>query len=263
MSPGSVEEMSSPVFTGVGVALVTLFDDDGALDAAATAAHAVRLVELGVRAVVVAGSTGEAVALDAGERVALLAAVREAVPAGVPVIAGTGAPSARQAAALTAAAADHGADAVLVMSPPFAADPRPYFDAVAKAAGGIPVLAYHWPAVSPPGIALDVLAELPVAGLKDSTGDPERLLAELGAWDGPVYVGSSSLLVLAGSVGAAGAILALANAEPEACVAAFAGDGAAQRSLAPAHFAASRAFPKGVKELTGQRFGTSTTTRMG
>jgi len=33
--------------------------------------------------------------------------VRDAVPATVPVIAGTGAPSARQAAALTADAADH------------------------------------------------------------------------------------------------------------------------------------------------------------
>ena len=255
--------MTSPLFTGVGVALVTLFSDDGSLDAAATAAHAARLVELGVQAVVVAGSTGEAAALDSGERLALLAAVREAVPAGVPLIAGTGAPSARQAVALTAAAADHGADGVLAASPPFAADPRPYYDAVAKAAGSVPVLAYHWPAVSPPGIDLAMLADLPVAGLKDSTGDAERLLAELGAWTGPVYVGSSSLLAMAGLVGAAGAILALANAEPEACAAAFAGDGGAQRRLAPAHFAASGAFPRGIKELTAKRFGTSSTARMG
>jgi dihydrodipicolinate synthase/N-acetylneuraminate lyase len=33
-------------FTGVGVALVTLFDDDGALDAKATAGLAAQLVEL-------------------------------------------------------------------------------------------------------------------------------------------------------------------------------------------------------------------------
>lgn len=251
------------MFTGVGVALVTLFSDTGELDAAATAAHAVRLVELGVQAVVVAGSTGEAAALGSGERVALLDAVRDAVPPGVPVIAGTGAPSARQAVVLTAAAADHGADAVLVSSPPFATDSRPYYDAVAKAAGDVPVLAYHWPAVSPPGIDLAALAELPVAGLKDSTGDPERLLGELGAWGGPVYVGSSSLLVMAGRVGAAGAILALANADPEACAAAFAGDGDAQRNLWTGHLAASRSFPRGVKELTARRFGTSSASHMG
>ncbi|MDQ3979569.1 MAG: dihydrodipicolinate synthase family protein, partial [Actinomycetota bacterium] len=145
--------MTSAPFTGVGVALVTLFDDDGDLDAAATAEHAARLVELGVRAVVVAGSTGEAASLSPEERVELLAAVRAALhpSAGVPVIAGTGAPSARQAVALTAAACEHGADAVLALSPPGAADPGPYYDAVAKAAGATPVLAYHWPALSPPG----------------------------------------------------------------------------------------------------------------
>ncbi|HEX2064307.1 MAG TPA: hypothetical protein VHE80_07785, partial [Acidimicrobiales bacterium] len=137
------------------------------------------------------------------------------------------------------------------------------YDAVAKAAGSIPVLAYHWPAMSPPGIDLAVLGDLPVAGLKDSTGNPERLLAELDAWQGPVYVGSSALLAMAGLVGAAGAILALANAEPEACVAAFAGDGRAQRDLAAAHFAALHSFPRGVKELTAKRFGTSSVTRMG
>ena len=93
--------MSGPLFTGVGVALATLFDEAGELDAKATAGHAATLVELGVRAVVVAGSTGEAAALTATERVALLTETRRAVPAGVPVIAGTGAPSAKQAAALT------------------------------------------------------------------------------------------------------------------------------------------------------------------
>ncbi|HLH28261.1 MAG TPA: dihydrodipicolinate synthase family protein, partial [Acidimicrobiales bacterium] len=91
--------MSQPIFRGVGVALVTLFNDDGSLDAPATGALAARLVGLGVRAVIVAGTTGEAASLTPAERVELLAAVRAAIdPArGTPVIAGTGAPSARQA----------------------------------------------------------------------------------------------------------------------------------------------------------------------
>src|SRR5437868_8197426 len=105
--------MAQPLFSGVGVALVTLFGDDGCLDAAATAEHAARLVELGIRAVVVAGTTGEAASLAPEERRELLSTVRKAVPqeSGVPVIAGTGAPSARQAAALTRDARDCGADA--------------------------------------------------------------------------------------------------------------------------------------------------------
>jgi phospho-2-dehydro-3-deoxyheptonate aldolase len=58
----------SAVFQGVGVALVTLFDRHGNLDAAATAAHAAHLVDEGIRAVLVAGTTGEAASLDAAER---------------------------------------------------------------------------------------------------------------------------------------------------------------------------------------------------
>src|SRR5690606_634773 len=54
----------SAPFRGVGVALVTLFDDEGEIDAPATADHAARLVDAGVGAVLVAGSTGEAAALD-------------------------------------------------------------------------------------------------------------------------------------------------------------------------------------------------------
>lgn len=252
----------APPFTGVGVALVTLFDDRGDLDAPATADLASRLVGLGVRAVVVAGSTGEAAALSPEERVELLRAVRAAVP-GVPVLAGTGAPSARQAAALTAAAADHGADAVLALSPPGAADPRPYYDEVAKAAGATPLLAYHWPALSPPGIPVGMLADLPVAGCKDSSGSADRLLETLAGYDGPLYVGSSALLALAGPLGCAGAILGLANADLEGCAAAFGGNAVAQRALATGHARSSASFPRGVKVLTAQRFGTSTVARVG
>jgi 4-hydroxy-tetrahydrodipicolinate synthase len=252
------------VFEGVAVALLTLFTDDGELDVAATAEHAARLVGLGVRAVVVAGTTGEAAALSADERVALLEGVRAAVPpSAAPVIAGTGAPSARQAVGYTQAAVAAGADAVLALSPPGAPDPRPYYERVAEAAGAKPVLAYHFPAVSPPGIPVPALAELPVSGCKDSSGDGDRLLETVSTWPRPLYVGSSALLALAGPLGCAGAILTLANAEPERCAAAFAGDAKAQLALADAHRESAVALPAGIKRLTARRFGTSTVRRMG
>jgi 4-hydroxy-tetrahydrodipicolinate synthase len=250
------------VFKGVGVALVTLFGDDGELDARATADLAARVVALGVSAVVVAGTTGEAAALDPDERTELLVEVRKAVPDRVPVVAGTGAPSARQAVRYTAAARDSGADAVLALSPPRTADSRRYYEAVAAAAGSVPVLAYHNPGVSYPGIAIEALADLPVVGLKDSSGDAGRLLATLEGWDGPLYLGSSALISLAGGLGCAGVILALANAEPEGCVAAFSGDNGAQLKLAKARTAEAR-FPRGIKELVATRFGCSTTVRLG
>jgi 4-hydroxy-tetrahydrodipicolinate synthase len=251
------------VFQGVGVALVTLFDNNGDLDAPATAAHAARLVELGVRAVVVAGSTGEAAALSVDEREELLAAVQSTVKGAVPVIAGTGAPAARQAADLTARARDGGADAVLVLSPPRTADPLPYYTAVAHAAGDMPVLAYHFPLVSPPGLVVDTLETLPVSGCKDSSGDAERLLTTLKVTSIPLYSGSSALLTFAGQVGCAGAILALANAEPEGCIAAFNGDAEVQRELIDGHLAARNRFPRGLKELVAKRFATSDVTRLG
>lgn len=253
----------APVFTGVGVALVTLFGEDGSVDTAATADHAAALVNLGMRAVLVAGSTGEAMTLDAEERAALVRAVRGAVPSDVPVIAGTGAGSSRQATGLTRASIDAGADAVLVLSPPQAKDPRRYYDEVAKVTGGVPLLAYHYPAVSAPGVPVEVLPDLPVAGLKDSSGDPERLLREVVDYAGLVYVGSPTVLTMAGAVGATGALLAVANAAPELCVAAFAGDGTAQRKLLNVHRTARGSFPEGIKQLTAQRFGTSQTARMG
>jgi 4-hydroxy-tetrahydrodipicolinate synthase len=255
--------MPEPLFTGVGVALATLFDDHGEVDAKATADHAATLVDLGVRGVVVAGSTGEANALTTEERVALLTEIRRAVPAGVPVIAGTGGPSARQAAALTRAAREAGADAVLALCPPRNNDPRPYYDAVAEAAGDLPVLAYHFPQTAPPGIPVEALPDLPVQGMKDSSGDPERLLAELAVFERPVWVGAASMVLMAGSLGLPGAILAVANVDPEHAIAAFAGDPTAQQALLPAHNRVKASFPFGLKDAIADRFGTSRATRLG
>jgi 4-hydroxy-tetrahydrodipicolinate synthase len=52
-------------------------------------------------------------------------------------------------------------------------------------------------------------------------------------------------------------------AEPEQCVAAFGGDAKAQLALASAHRESLVAFPRGIKQLTARRFGTSAATRMG
>jgi 4-hydroxy-tetrahydrodipicolinate synthase len=255
--------MTEPLFTGVGVALATLFDDAGEVDATATADHAANLVELGVRAVVVAGSTGEAAALTSEERIALLTETRKAVPSGIPVVAGTGGPSARQAAALTRDGRESGADAVLALCPPQTTDPRPYYQAVVEAAGGLPALAYHFPQTSPPGIPLDLLPELPVQGMKDSSGDPHRLLAELEVFDRWLYVGAAPLLIMAGALGVTGAILAVANVDPERAVAAFAGDPAGQRGLFADHKRIQHDFPHGLKQAIAARFSTSPTTRLG
>ncbi len=255
--------MADPVFTGVGVALVTLFDDDDGVDLDATAELAHDLAAAGMQAIVIAGSTGEAATLDGPERVALVKVVREAIPAAVPIVVGTGAPSAHQAARLTAEVVAGGADAVLVLSPPLAADPVPYYREVVSAAGAVPVLGYHFPLMSAPGIDVDALPaphrrrRRRAQGLV--SGDPARLVRTLETFDGDLYVGSPWLLSAAGPLGATGAILAVANVEPELSIAAFDGDVAAQRQLAAT--AQRAAGPAGVKAVLAERTGRSSRTR--
>jgi 4-hydroxy-tetrahydrodipicolinate synthase len=250
------------VFEGVGVALVTLFDEEGELDAPATADHAARLVDAGVQAVIVAGTTGEAATLDSGERVDLIFAVRNAVDGRVPVLAGTGAPSSRQAVVLSKQAVGAGADALLVLSPPGAADPRRYYERVV-AAVDVPVLAYHFPAVSRPGIPVDVIRELPVQGLKDSSGDADRLIVEADEMPVGLCTGDASLILLASAIGCSGAILALANVDPEGCIRAWKGDGHVQRELINGHRAGALAGIAGLKRTLCALHGTSPVVRAG
>jgi 4-hydroxy-tetrahydrodipicolinate synthase len=258
----SVEtEPAAALWTGVGVALVTLFDDEKSPNVEATAQHAARLVADGVRAVVVAGSTGEAAALTDTERVALLAAVREACP-DVPVVAGASAEWWRPACDRVVAAVSAGADAVLV-APPRTGDAVTFFTNVAAAAGPAPVLAYHFPPNAGGEVPVESLPSLPVQGIKDSSGDPERLLRELEAWSGWVFTGAAVLTGYAAAVGAAGAILAAANLAPEDCVAAWNGDGAAQRRLLATHRTCRTRFPHGLKAAMAQRYGTPTGARLG
>jgi 4-hydroxy-tetrahydrodipicolinate synthase len=250
------------IFQGVGVALATLFDDGGGLDAARSAELAASLADEGMRAILVAGSTGEAATLDPAERVELVTAVRAAVPAGVPVLAGTGAPSARHATQLTASALNAGADGVLALSPPGSADLERYYGEVVAAADGAPVYGYHFPGMSAPGIPVELLprlGELGVVGLKDSSGDPSRLVRTLEHFEGALYVGSPWLLSAAGPLGAAGAILAVANVEPALSIKAFGGDVDAQRALAATCERSSG--PAGIKRLLGER-GFSAVTRV-
>jgi dihydrodipicolinate synthase/N-acetylneuraminate lyase len=251
----------TPPWTGIAVALATLFDDEKTVAVEQTAEHAARLVEAGVRAVVVAGSTGEAAALTDTERVALLAAVRAACP-DVPVVAGASAEWWRPAAERVVAAVSAGADAVLV-APPRSGDLDRYFTNVAAAAGQVPVLAYHFPPNAGGPVPVEALANLPVQGIKDSTGDPERMLAQLESWSGWIYSGAVVLTSYAATVGAAGSILAAANVAPEDCVAAWNGDGQAQRRLLAVHRACRSRFPHGLKEAMAQRWSTPVASRLG
>ena len=256
----SRSSLNAAPFVGVGVALVTLFDDERKVDISGTVRHAANLVDLGVRAVLVAGSTGEFKALSDRERTALLTGIVEKIHGKAVVIACVGASSTDGACRLTEAAVAAGADCVL--STPDSDDIAQHYKKVKSVAGELPVLGYHWPALYPPGVDVHDLNSLPIVGCKDSTGDPKRLLDEVTTSSRAIYTGSSSLVLMCSAVGGAGAIVAVANAYPEWSIAAFAGDGAAQRELHLVQRSVQDLpLPADVKRLTAERFGTSPAVR--
>lgn len=226
-----------PLPAGVGVALVTMFAGDGTVDVPATVARAEACAALGLSSVLVAGTTGEAFRLTAEDRIALATAVKAALPR-TPVIVGTGNPHAAQGLEITAAVAAAGVGDALLVLAPGDADPVAFYGNARSAAAGAPLLAYHFPSVSPPGLETSVVPALGVDGIKDSSGSTNRL-AELVEAGVRVYVGSPTQLAIAGACGAAGALLAVANVAPSLCIAAWNGDMAAQRRLFAVHVRAT------------------------
>jgi 4-hydroxy-tetrahydrodipicolinate synthase len=143
--------------------MVTPFAEDNSVDEAAARKLARYLVENGSHGVVVAGTTGESPTLSDDEDAALVRAVRDELGPDVTIICGTGTNDTRHSEHLSAAAAEAGADAVLVVTPyynkPNRAGLVAHYEAVAKAAG-IPVIAYNIPSRVVMNVPPDVLAEL-------------------------------------------------------------------------------------------------------
>jgi 4-hydroxy-tetrahydrodipicolinate synthase len=201
-------------FGGLLTAMVTPFDESGALDLDAAGTVARWLVDHGSAGLVVAGTTGEGPVLTDDEKQSLWRAVVEAV--NVPVIAGTGTNDTAHSIELTKAATRCGVDAVLVVTPYYSRPPQSgiyrHIELVA-AATDLPVMIYDIPVRTGRRIAIDTMValarEVPnVVAVKDSTGDvagAARLLARTPS-SFEVYCGDDDLALAMLSVGAVGAV---------------------------------------------------------
>ncbi|HEX4161274.1 MAG TPA: dihydrodipicolinate synthase family protein, partial [Acidimicrobiales bacterium] len=158
MSPAQ----DAPRFGWVITAMVTPFDDGGALDLGVAVELARWLVAHGSDGLVLTGSTGESAVLSDDEKVALWEAVAGAVT--VPVIAGTGSNDTAHSVDMTRRAAGSGVDGVLVVTPyynrPSQAGIHEHFRACAEAAGDLPVMLYDIPVRSGRRIATDTMLRL-------------------------------------------------------------------------------------------------------
>jgi 4-hydroxy-tetrahydrodipicolinate synthase len=169
----------SPRFGRVVTAMVTPFDDNGALDLAAAVDLARWLAEHGSDGLVLSGSTGESSVLTDDEKIALWRAVAEAVT--IPVVAGTGSNDTAHSVAMTKEAAASGVDGILLVTPyynrPSQAGIFEHFRTVAEAAADLPVALYDIPVRSGRRIEAPTMLRLArevhnVVALKDAAADP-------------------------------------------------------------------------------------------
>jgi len=201
-------------FGRVATAMVTPFDEAGALDVVAAADLARWLVAHGNDGLVLAGSTGEGSVLDDDEKVALWQAVRAAVD--VPLVAGSTSNDTAHSIHLTKLATAAGVDGILAVTPyynrPSQAGIEAHFRAVADATE-LPVMIYDIPIRACRKVATEVLLRLAhdvpnVLALKDAAGNPAetaRLIAHAPA-DFEVYSGDDHVTLPFLAVGAVGMV---------------------------------------------------------
>ena len=109
--------MKQVLFTGAATALVTPFDQNGAI----AWEELERLVELqiagGIDAIVACGTTGEAATMTTEEHTQVIRFIIEKVKGRVPVIAGTGSNDTQFCVELSLEAKELGADGLLLVTP--------------------------------------------------------------------------------------------------------------------------------------------------
>ncbi len=201
-------------FGRVITAMVTPFDEKGALNLDAAATLADWLVGNGSDGLVLCGTTGESPVLTESEEVALTRVVRATVD--VPILLGTGSNDTAYAVDSTRRSAELGVDGVLVVTPyynrPSQSGLDAHFRAVA-AATDLPVVLYDHPGRTGRKISTELMlrlfAEVPnIVGVKDAAADPSaaaRVIAH--APDGvELYSGDDAYTLPLLAVGAVGAI---------------------------------------------------------
>ncbi|MEQ8331517.1 MAG: dihydrodipicolinate synthase family protein [Longimicrobiales bacterium] len=213
--------------SGAYLPVTTPFDPvTGDVDIVAFRANLRHWFQHDLAGILIAGSTGESVFLDDAEARSLQEAANDVLPAAAKVIMGAAAESTRHTIKKVKAAADAGADAVLVKPPVYfkgAMTPEAlvaHYRAVADASP-VPVLIYQVPLrlstlEFPTGLVAELSRHDNIVGIKDSRGSLDKLgeLVEAVSTGFQVLVGSGALFYPALEVGAAGGITALGLMAP-------------------------------------------------
>ena len=180
----------------------------------------------GSNGLVPCGTTGESATLSSDEHRRVVALTVETAKRRVPVIAGCGSYSTAAAIEMVRAAADVGADAVLVVVPyynkPSQAGLAAHFLAIAEASS-LPIVVYNVPSRTVADISVETLAEVAkhpkIVGVKDATGNLARATAQrlLCGEDFCQLSGNDDMALGFNAMGGVGCISVTANVAPKLC----------------------------------------------
>ncbi len=173
-------------------AMVTPFDENGAVDYPQANKLALALLDSGSDGLVVVGTTGESPTLLHEEEFRLFSEIKAAVGDRGAVIAGTGSNSTAEAIAATRAAEKAGADGCLLVVPYYNKPPQEglyrHFKAIAGSTG-LPCILYNVPSRTVANLSSETAIRLSqmdnIIGIKEASGDMEQIARIIeGAADG-------------------------------------------------------------------------------
>ena len=220
--------MSRISLQGALTALITPFGADGRVDLPALEGLTCWQVERGIHGLVPCGTTGEGATLSADEHRDVVATVVRAAAGRVPVVAGCGSNDTLRTVGAAKAAAEAGADALLVVSPyynkPNHSGMLSHFETVAGATD-LPLVVYNVPGRTGQNLGAKLILELAgiggVIGVKEASGDLDQISAILAGRPAgfAVLSGDDSLALPMIQEGAIGVISVASNIVPAEVVA--------------------------------------------
>ena len=214
-----------PIFEGTGVALVLPMFEDGSIDYEGYKRQVQRMIDGGVKALLVNGTTGEPATIDIEYEFELTKiTVEMAKGTGVKVIVGAGSNYTAQAIRKAKFNAEAGADANLVVTPYYNKTSQrgliEHYKAVA-AASDLPLIMYNVPGRTGMKISVDTVVELAkvpnIVAMKDATDDiayAMEVLTRTKDMDFDLYSGCDDNILPFIAAGGKGVISVLSNLYP-------------------------------------------------
>lgn len=219
--------MREPVFTGACTAIVTPFDQSGAVNFDAFARLIDEQIAAGIDAICVCGTTGESATMSIREHIATVEFCVKRVDHRVKVVAGAGSNDTSAAVYLSQHAQDSGADALLHVTPYYNKASQTglikHYEYIADRVD-LPIILYNVPGRTGVSFTADtykILAENPkINGVKEASGNFSLLAhtRSICPEDFFVWSGNDDQVVPMMSLGAKGVISVASNIVPEVMV---------------------------------------------